>query len=154
MLVYAQVWLWSDVLMKDATVITIFSTLWLREGTECCTAEPKGTYWWQAMGRSCSCCGVSSGRWQLHWGRCFYCYCAHTLASPRQGPETVKLPSLLKPQRVQLKHSLQSRVGVIRACSVCKNWVLFIPSEWQCPVMGKIWHIHLWKCWGSAGGCW
>lgn len=80
------------------------------------------TYWWQAMERSCTCCGASLECWQLHWGRCSYCCCAHTPASPRQGPETVKPLSLSKPQLVQLKQTviespLHSRWGM-RACSV------------------------------------
>ena len=47
------------------------------------------TYWWQVTERSCSCCGASSGCWQLRWGRCSYCYCARTPAFPHQEPKTV-----------------------------------------------------------------
>lgn len=48
------------------------------------------TYSSRGKDRSCSCCAASSRCWQLRWGRCFYCYCAHTPASPHQGPETEK----------------------------------------------------------------
>ena len=124
------------------------------------------TYWWPGMDRSCSCCAASSEYWQLRWGRCSYCYCAHTPASPRQGPETrIILLSLSDLQFVLLekmfyeelsslkqypKYSVQSTVEG----EVAEKSVLIIPSGRQCPLMGRIWHIHLWKCWGSAGGCW
>ena len=98
------------------------------------------------MNRSCSCCGASSGCWQLHWGRCSYCCCAHTPASPRRGPETNSRTSVTvkKPQLIQLNlHWVWSEPAV-----------LFVPSGRRRPPMGKISHIHLWKRWGSAGGCW
>lgn len=73
------------------------------------------------MSRNCSWSGASSGCWQPHWGRCFYCCCVHTPASPHQGPETVRYLWKLKPQPVEMKHLLNllySQEGDIRACSV------------------------------------
>lgn len=46
------------------------------------------TYWWRETDWRCSCSGASLACWQLHWGRCSYCYCARTPASPHRGPET------------------------------------------------------------------
>lgn len=90
-------WDWALLLAREpGSSAEQVSSYWTKcadvsvQNGSCSLVEAEATYWSQVTDRSCSCCGASSRCWQPCWGRCFYCYCDHTPASPHQGPETEK----------------------------------------------------------------